>query len=83
MDPLRHKQLIVSFIDSSSCPEVPLKMFAKLTESHLCLSLFNKVVGLIPAALLKINSNTGIFLLILQHFMNTFFNRALPVTAYS
>ena len=40
-----------------------IKNFAKITRKHLCWSLFfSKVAGLQPAALLKRNSNTGVFL---------------------
>ena len=40
-----------------------LKSFVKLTRKHLCQSLFfNKVVGLMPATLLKRDSGTGVFL---------------------
>ena len=38
------------------------KIFAKCTEKHVLDSLFNKVVGLRPATLLKIDSNTDAFL---------------------
>ena len=54
-----------------------LENFAKLTEKHLCLSLFfNK-----PAFLLKRDSATGLFLWILRYFYEHFFYRAPPVAA--
>ena len=54
--------------DTSSRPEVfcedgVLENFIKFTGKHLCQSLFfNKVANLRPAALLKKNSGTGVFL---------------------
>ena len=40
-----------------------LKNFAKFTGKHLCRGLlFNKNVDLRPATLLKIDSDTGVFL---------------------
>ena len=50
-----------------------LKNFAIFTRKHLCLSLLNKVAGLRPATLLKRDSNTRIFLQILQHFYEHLF----------
>ena len=55
------KQFVVTFIDSSSRPEVNL---AELTEKHRCQSLFfHKVEGLGPCAVLNIiHSDIGVSL---------------------
>ena len=53
-----------------------LKKFAKFTGKHLCWSLFfRKVTGQKPATLLKKDSNTGVFLLILRNFQEHLFQR--------
>ena len=56
-----------------------LKNFSSFTEKHLFWSLF--WIKLSPAALLKRDSNTGVFLWILQHFKNSLFYRTLSVAA--
>ena len=51
------------------CKKGVLRNFSKFTGKHLCQSLFfNKVASLKPATLLKRDSGTGIFLLILRNF---------------
>ena len=44
-------------------------------------SVFNKVLGLRPAALLKRDSNTGLFYKICEIFQNTFYYSKPPVSA--
>ena len=56
-----------------------LKNFSSFTEKHLFWSLF--WIELSPATLLKRDSNTGVFLWILQHFKNSLFYRTLSVAA--
>ena len=53
-----------------------LKNFIKLTRKHLCQSLlFNKVTDLRPTTLLKKDSGTGVFMWILQIFLEHLFYR--------
>ena len=62
----------------SSHQRYSIKVFLKTW----CWSLFfNKNAGLRPAILLRRNSNTGVFLWILQSFKYTFFHRTPPVAA--
>ena len=56
-----------------------LKNFSSFTEKHLFWSLF--WIELSPTTLLKRDSNTGVFLWILQHFKNSLFYRTLFVAA--
>ena len=59
-----------------------IRNFAKFTGKHLCQSLFfNKVASLSPATLLKKDFGTGVFLWILQNFLEHFFTEHLQVTA--
>ena len=72
----------------SSLPEVlykkcVLRNFAKLTGKYLCRSLFfNKVADLQPAALLKRNSGTCVFMCILRNFKNSYFLKHLPTAIF-
>ena len=65
--------------DRSSCSQIfvkinVLKIFAIFTRKHLCRSVFlRRLQVLKPANLLKRDSNTGIFLWILQNFLRTAF----------
>ena len=66
-------KLFFSFHIRSSRPEGfcirrVLKNFAKFTGKHLCWSLFLINLQAKPATLLKIDSNTGVFLWILRDF---------------
>ena len=45
-------------------------------------SVFNKVAGLQACNLLKRDSNTGVFLLILRNYKNTFFEEHMRTTAF-
>ena len=60
--------------DRSSCSQIFIKIgalnvFAIFTGKHLCRSLFLKKLQVLkPASLLKGDSNTGVFLWILQNF---------------
>ena len=65
------------------CKKGVLRNFAKFTGKHLCQSLFiNKVVGLRPATLIKKDSGTGVFLLILGNFQKHRFYRTPPLAAF-
>ena len=58
-----------------------LKNFAIFTGKHLCRSLFlTKVQAWKSAALLKRDSNTGVFLWILRIFKNTYIEKHLRTT---
>ena len=74
--------------DKISCSQmffklVVFKNFANFTGKHLCWSLFLiKLQAFRPAAFLKRDSNTGVFLWSLRNFYNTFFTehfRWLPL----
>ena len=45
-------------------------------------SLFNKVADIWAANLVKIDSNSGVFLQYCKIFKNSFFDRTRPVTAF-
>ena len=65
------------------CKTVVLKNFTKITEKHLCPSLFfNKVAGLRPATLSKRDSGTGIFLWILRNYLGQLFLQNITVAAF-
>ena len=56
-----------------------MRKFQKKTPVFEC--LFNKVAGLRPATLLKIDSNTGVFWEISDIIKNTYFEEHLRTTA--
>ena len=59
-----------------------LKIFKKFIRKQLCWSLFfSNVIALRLPTLLKRDSNTGIFRIILRNFQNTFFTEHLQATA--
>ena len=64
------------------CKKGVLRNFAKLTEKHVCQSLFfNKVAGLTPATLLKMRLWHSGFPVNFAKFLRTFFYRIPPVAA--